>query len=191
MIRTRTLALAVVGLLTIGSAAAAYAQSGGAGAGMMSMMDCPMMRGMAEGPAAVLELRDTLELTDEQVARLQSLRAAARERHTETMQQMREVHAVLDAAAGGESFDEAAVREAFNRMGELHADLGVGVLRAKHEALRLLNAQQRELLGQVRSSGMNMMDCMAMMGAGRMMHGMDDDADQARRDAAAPEREPR
>jgi len=72
-----------------------YAQHGQGGGmmGMMSMMqDCPMMKGMQESPAAVLQHQKELGLSAEQVKRLQELKDSSHPSHMQMMQQMQALH---------------------------------------------------------------------------------------------------
>lgn len=135
---------------------------------MMPMMrDCPMMRGATEGPSAVLGRREALGLTNSQVTRLEVIEQRTREARSGTMERMQSVHQDLARLADSERFDEPAVRRAFSRMGELHADVGVALLRARHETRAVLTPGQREKLAQVGAGGMNMRGMQGMMGAMR------------------------
>lgn len=172
MIRKKTLAFALAGAFAMGSAAVVYAQSGQEAMGMMSMMqDCPMMMGMAGGPEVALRHAEALDLTPDQVEGLESLREEAVDTREAAIERMREIHQEIVRAAG-ESFDEAAAREAFGRMGDLHEEVGVTMLRARHRTSRALTAEQRDVLAELRSDRTRMMASMEGMGGMRGVEGM-------------------
>lgn len=173
MVRNKTLAFALAGAFTILGAGLLYAQAEQKAGGMMAtMQDCPMMIGMAEGPETALRHAETLGLTSDQIDRLESLRAEIRDTRKPAMERMRVIHQEISAAATGETFDDAAVREAFGRMGDLHEDVGVAVLRARHQTSQVLTADQREAFAGLRSNAMGMMGSMEGMGAMQDMEGM-------------------
>ena len=170
MIRNKILAFALAGAFAIGGAGLLYAQSSqeGMGMGMMAMMGtCPMMQAGTEGPAAILEHGDTLDLNADQTARLESLRDQMAEARRSGMKSMRELHSEITRAGMGESFDEAAVRRAFSRIGDLHEEMGVSMLQARHEALQVLDARQREIFAGMRAGAAGGMG--AMQGMMEMM----------------------
>lgn len=172
-IRKNMFVFALAGAVAIGGAGVLYAQAEQKGMGMMSMMgmmqDCPMMMGMAEGPEAVLRHRESLDLTTDQVTRLETLREEVGETRQAAMERMRPMHDEI-AAATGDTFDEAAVRAAFSRMADLHEDIGVTMLRARHQTSRVLTEDQREALAGLRSGrGMHGTEGMAGMGMMQMM----------------------
>lgn len=171
--------LAATGVLTVGLVVggALYAQQSGNAPmggmmGMMSMMkDCPMHQGMAEGPGKALEHRDELGLSAQQVARLEALEARDSAARGPAMQRMMAVHREIAQASEGERFDEAAARTGFDRMGELHTDMGIAMMRTRHEVRSVLTSEQREKLAELGGMmGMHGMDMEGMMG---MMGGMD------------------
>lgn len=156
--------LATAGVAALGITGVGYAQHGEAGAdtttemrrmrgmsGMPARMDvmrdCPMMQGMAHGPAAALKHRDSLGLTDAQVRRLESVRTRADEEQSKGMERMKSLHREIAGVSAAERFDEAAARRAFTRMGELHADMGVAMLRARHQTREVLTPEQRQKIG--------------------------------------------
>lgn len=159
MIRNTTLVIVLAaGAFAAGGAAVAYAQAqdgGGMGMkeGMVMMAGCPMMRAAAEGPAAVLEQRERLNLSEAQVARLEELREAGARVRAESTAAMRELHRQIEAITSAEPFDEAAARDAFGRMGDLHGRTGLAMARARHETRSVLTPEQRETLSGL-SSGM-------------------------------------
>lgn len=168
-----------------------YAQTRGGNDGMMGMMsmmrDCPMMGAMGQGPQAALKHRQELGLSAAQVQRLEALAREAGSGHPQAMQQMQAVHQQIRQASQGDQFNEAAVRAGFNRMGELHTEMGVSMMRNQHQTRQILNAQQRSKLqemggGMMGMSGMMdmMKDCPmmrgGMMGGGMMQGGKDSSA---------------
>lgn len=163
------LALALTTVLGLGAARVLYAQTQDQRGtmGRMSMMqDCPMMHGMAEGPGAALEHRDALALSEEQVAELEAIEKRTAESRRAVMERMREIHREIHAATEGERFDEATARATFDRVGNLHTEMGLTVLRARHEARAILTAERREKLADLGAQGTGMH---GMMGG---MHGM-------------------
>ncbi|MBW3554869.1 MAG: Spy/CpxP family protein refolding chaperone [Gemmatimonadetes bacterium] len=173
MVRNKTLAFALAGAFAIGGAGLLHAQSEQKAGGMMAtMQDCPMMMGMAEGPGAALRHAETLGLTSDQIDRLESLRVEIRDTRKAAMERMRVIHQEIAAAATGQTFDDAAVREAFGPMGDLHGDIGVAVLRARHQTSQVLTADQREAFAGLRSNAMGMMGSMEGMGLMQGMEGM-------------------
>ncbi len=166
MIRKFLAALVLVLALGVAGVLVAQNRMGGMHGGMMQMMrDCPMMQGMAQSPAAALDHRDELGLTDAQVQRLQALRAATEQTHAQAMKGMTALHEQIAGATAGDRFDEAATRAAFDRMGDLHAETGVAMLRTRHRVRQLLSPEQRTKLDELGGGG--------MMGMGGMMGGME------------------
>lgn len=161
-------AFALVLALVTGFAATrvAHAQTAGGMGGMMGMMsmmkDCPMASAMAQCPSAVLGHREELGLTDAQVKQLSALQDGAQKARAQAMEQMRAVHQAIARASEGERFDEAAVRSAFDRMGTLHTEMGMAMLRTRHQVRQLLTPEQRQKLDGMESG---------MMGMGGMMNG--------------------
>lgn len=163
---------AILGIfaLVLTAAGVLYAQQGHGGMmGMMSMMqNCPMRGAMQESPAAVLEHREELGLTAAQVTRLETLREGTQQGSMQGMAQMQSLHQEIAEATEGNVFDEAAARAAFDRMGDLHTEMGVAMLRTRHEVRQVLTPEQREKLaaqsgGMMGMHGM-MQDCPMMMG---------------------------
>lgn len=193
---TGFLALALVLVAGVAAAGVLYAQkSGGMGGmmGMMSMMqDCPMMQAMHESPAAVLRQREALDLSAEQVQRLEALQARAEQAGPGMMQQMQAIHREIRSATGGDRFDEAAVRAAYGRMAALHTEMGVSMSRMRHEVRQVLTPAQRGML-QENAGGMAGMHGMMQ---GGMMGGMDMENCPMMRgmmqhgEGASPERQP-
>lgn len=133
--------------------------------GMMGMMkDCPMHAAMAERPAKVLEHRDELSLSGEQIARLEALNARAMAAHGPAMERMAALHTEIAAATSDENFDEGAVRAALDRMGDLHTEMALAMMRTRHDVRSVLTAEQREKLAELGGGMMGMHEMMGMMG---------------------------
>lgn len=131
---------------------------------MMGMMStCPMMSVMGRGPAAALRARDTLHLSAAQVTQLQALKRRQDEMHRQAMDSMRVIHRQLGALADAPRFDENATRAAFDRMGRVHTNMGVAMLRAQHEVAGVLTPAQRNSLAAL---GRSHMRTTGMMGGG-------------------------
>ena len=138
---------------------------------MMNMMgNCPMMQAMG-GPAAALQHRDSLGLSDTQVQRLEAIRARSGETRDRMMERMRALHSEIAGVSAADRFDEAAVRRAFTQMGEAHADMGVARLRARHETRETLTPEQRETLAGLGGGMMGMQGMQGMSGMMEMMGG--------------------
>lgn len=192
MMKRKTIGIfAAGGFLTLGLAlgGALYAQETGGPpmAGMMGMMDmmgdCPMHSAMAESPSKVLEHREELGLSDQQVGRLTALRERTDANRQGAMERMRLLHDEIDAASSDAGFDEGALRAAFDRMGDMHTEMAVAMLRDRRAVREILTPAQRETLADIgpgmmgmhrmmgMMDGMGTMDGMGVMG---MMDGMED-----------------
>lgn len=187
MTRKILIVLATAGIAGIGVSGLGYAQHSETKAesatgmrgtmsmpAMMDMMrDCPMMQGMRQGPAAALQHRDSLALSDTQVQRIEAVRTRADQTMRQSMERMQSLHREIRSIGDAERLDEAAARRALAQMGELHADMGVAMLRARAETRDLLTAAQRErltrLAGTTSMQGMGHMS--GMMGMMDMMGG--------------------
>lgn len=142
--------------------------------GMMQMMhgQSGMMMGMAMGPGMILGLQESLDLTESQVAQLETLRASARstmQQHMmQGMQVMRAASEHLDSDSPDLDAYEARLREATNHMVVAHTAMAGAAV----EARQVLTPEQRERLSFARE----MMDEMrpGMMGGGMMNRGMMD-----------------
>lgn len=137
---------------------AAAGRPGGA-MSMMGMMagGCPMMSAMMRGPGAALHARDALHLSATQVQRLETAQRRVDQAQARAMDSMRVLHPRITALADARTFDERAVRAAFERMGRLHADVGVAMLRAQHDAADVLTPQQRDSLAALGRAQMGTM----------------------------------
>lgn len=166
MIRNSILTLVLAGAFTFAGTDFVHAQEPGMGMmnDMSSMADCPMMRSMARGPGAALEHADELALTPDQVAQLETLRDSGAEVRTENKDAMREVHQQIETLTTAESFDEAAARAAFDRMGTLHGAMAFAAARAASDVRSVLTPEQREALAELSSHSRGMMHGMEGMG---------------------------
>lgn len=166
MIRNSILTLVLAGAFTFGGTGVAHAQEPGMGMmnNMSGMADCPMMRSLAERPGVAIEHADALALTPDQIARLETLRDSGAAARTENMDAMREVHQQIEALTTAESFDEAAARTAFDRMGTLHAAMAFAAARAASLTRSVLTPEQRQALAELSSRSPGMMHEMEGMG---------------------------
>jgi Spy/CpxP family protein refolding chaperone len=176
--------LALLVALVVTAGGVLYAQhSRGGMMGMMSMMrDCPMMQAMHQSPAAVLQQQKELGLSAAQVKQLQELKESSHPSHMQMMQQMQALHQQIRQATSGDQFNEAAVRAVFDRMGSLHTEMGVAMMRAQHQAGQVLTPAQREKFSKMgggmmgmhgmMQGGMDMETCPMMKGGshGSMQH---------------------
>jgi len=114
---------------------------GGMGGGMGMMEGGPMARTMAFAPARLLEHREALKLSEQQVQRLTKLRDDAQQAHDAQHEMAMQYMEELGKLAG--STDTAAVRAAF--MGHHQAMGGAHwiMLRAAVQARGILNEVQR------------------------------------------------
>lgn len=173
----------VAATLLFGGPLYAQQQRGGTQDDMMGMMtsmmqSCPMMTSMDEGPQAALELREELDLTEEQVQRLEALRDEAGEARSTAMERMHVAHEEIAEAAQAEPFDEQALRASYQRLGEAHADMGVVAARTARGVRNILTDEQLERLREAGPGMHGMMPgMMQMMRACPMMQGMMGGAD--------------
>ena len=171
-------ALAFVLVAGVATAGLLYAQQSGGMGGMMGMMNmmenCPMMSAMRESPQAVLKQREDLNLTPAQTQRLEALQERTQKARKPMMERMQAVHQEIQRATEGERFNEAAARAAFDRMGDLHTEMGIAMLHNRNEVRQVLTPEQRRKLQEMRGGMMGMgggMDMMEMMRNCPMMQG--------------------
>ena len=133
------------------------------GSGMMQMMGqgMGMMATGGPGPAMILRMGDTLELTPQQRTRLEAIQSEYSDSVQPGMAAMMETHRTASAALQGDSPDfgayEEALQEGAGRMVQAH----VAMARAAAEARNVLTQEQREGL----EDSMQMMR--GMMGQGQ------------------------
>lgn len=144
--------------------------------GMMQMMHGQggLMMGMAMGPDMILRLRDSLELTEDQVGQLETLRDSVRSPLRQHMVQgtvgMHAASELLTSDSPDLDAYATRLREAASHMVQAH----VAMARAAVEARQVLTPEQRERLSQARqmmhelAPGMMRGD---MMEGGMMNHG--------------------
>ena len=113
---------------------------------MDTTADCPMMTAEMRGPAAALDARAALHLSAVQVSRLESIKARLEQGHEAAKDSMQALHRQINALSAAPEFDEHSARAAFDRMGQLHGDMGFEMFRAQHEVAGILTAQQGDSL---------------------------------------------
>ena len=139
--------------------------------GMMQMMGGQGgMMGMAMGPGMVLRLQGSLELTDDQVAQLETLRDSARATMRQHMMQGMQGMQAASQRLTSDSPDleayTAQLRESMDHMIQAH----MAMARAGVEARQVLTPAQRERLSLARRMMHEMQP--GMMGSGMMQGGM-------------------
>ena len=140
----------------------------------MSMPECPMMSAMMHGPAAALQSATALKLTPDQRTKLEAAKRQLDALSAPAMDSMRVIHTELLTLAQRPTFDERATRAVFDRMGRVHSDMGVAMLRASHDADAILTPIQRDSLTAIAKRQMPKAGAMPMCGMpmGAMpMHG--------------------
>ena len=130
----------------------------------MPMMDCPMMSAMMLGPAAALQSATALKLTPDQRTRLDAAKRQLDALSAPGMDSMRVIHTELMALAQQPTLDERAARAAFARMGRVHTDMGLAMLRASHDVNGILTPVQRDSLAAIAKRHMSMSGAMPMTG---------------------------
>lgn len=110
------------------------------------MAQCPMMGAMERSAAAVLQNRDRLHLAPAQVTHLEGMVREMDSMHARMMDSMMVVHQQLSTIATMTNFDEPRVRTALDRMGRLHTQMGIEMLRAQYTVGSILTAPQRDTL---------------------------------------------
>ncbi len=133
------------------------------GSGMMQMMGggMGMMATGGPGPTALLRLRGELELTDEQVSRLESMRDGLQAQMQARMTAMMTAHQAAASALSSETPDWDAYEGNLETAADLMVRTHVMMAHAARDARDLLTPEQRETLD---ARGMDMMR--------GMMHGM-------------------
>lgn len=113
-------------------------------------MDCPMMMSaMMPGPALALQSASALKLTADQRTRLEAAKRRLDALSAPSMDSMRVLHTELMTLAQQPTLDERAARAAFARMGRVHTDMGLAMLRASHDASQILTPVQRDSLAAI------------------------------------------
>ncbi|HEX7979138.1 MAG TPA: Spy/CpxP family protein refolding chaperone [Gemmatimonadaceae bacterium] len=130
----------------------------------MPMMDCAMMSAMMPGPAAALQSATALKLTPDQRSKLEAAKRPVDAVCAPSMDSMRVIHTELMALGQQPTLDERAARAAFARMGRVHTDMGLAMLRAAHDANGILTPVQRDSLAAIMKRRMPMSGPMPMHG---------------------------
>lgn len=164
----RTLSILAVAAL-LGSAQAAAQEGHGQhqmpmpGQAMQGMQHCMAMMG-GPPPQMLLQHREALGLSADQVSRLEALQARARETAMPQMQPTMQAHMAAAELLKGDAPDlqgyEARLREAADHMVRAH----VAMARAAVDARRVLTPEQRGRLDELRRQMMS-------GGPGQMEHG--------------------
>ncbi len=105
-----------------------------------------MMTAEMRGATAALNARAALQLTAAQVSQLATVKAKLDQWHKAAMDTMQGLHRQINALATARQVDERAVRATFDRMGQLHGDIGFEMFRAQQEVAGILTAQQSDSL---------------------------------------------
>jgi Spy/CpxP family protein refolding chaperone len=118
------------------------------GSGMMGMMGqgMGMMTTGGPGPAALLRIRDALELTDEQVSTLESMRADLQGQMQGRMTAMMTAHQAAAAALDSETPDWDAYEGNLATAANIMVQTQVMMARAAQDAQEVLTPEQREAL---------------------------------------------
>ena len=167
----RSIMAAMAAVLVAGPVAAQHGQHGQHGqqqqqrqqqppSSDMSMMSSQMQRCMdmmtGASPGMLIQHRQELSLSDDQVRRLEVIRtrteASARTHMQPAMQAHMAAAAVLESNSPNLQTYEARLREAADHMVQVHVALARGAV----EARQVLNAEQRTRLATLQRSGMNM-----------------------------------
>jgi Spy/CpxP family protein refolding chaperone len=136
------------------------------GSGMMQMMGqgMGMMPTGGPGPASLLRMRDALELTEPQVARLEAIQAEVQTTVQPQRSAMMSTHTAAAQALQGDSPDFDAYQQDLQAAANIMVQAHVAMARAQVEARAILTPDQRERL---ETRGMQMMQ--GVMGAGGVM----------------------
>ncbi|MDZ7780496.1 MAG: periplasmic heavy metal sensor [Gemmatimonadota bacterium] len=134
------------------------------GSGMMPMMGqgMGMMATGGPGPTTLLRMRDALELSDDQVARLQELEEAFQEETGSHMNAAMASHEEAARALQGDAPDLGAYQQSLQAAANVMVQFHAAMARAAIDAREVLTPEQRERLN---TQGAQMM--------GDMMRGPD------------------
>ncbi len=129
---------------------------------MMAMMGGGMMggnmMGMDAGPAMILKMRESLELTVDQVQKITAIEKTAQsgmqQEMMKGMQAMKAAEKQLDVTSPDLKKYEASLQDAANHMVQAHT----GMARADTDAWQVLTAQQRDHLTFARKMMKEMKD---------------------------------
>lgn len=145
----------------------------------MPMAECPMHSAAMRGPAAALRSASALGITADQRTRLQAAQRRVDAMHTSSMASMQAIHTELLALSKRPQLDESAARAALDRMGRVHTEMGLAMLRASYDVAGILAPAQRDSLAAIAGGPMsrpgampmNGMPMCPMMGTGAPPHG--------------------
>jgi Spy/CpxP family protein refolding chaperone len=126
------------------------------GMGMMGMTASP-------SPAAILQQKDALRLSDSQVQSLEALKEEMAEVHKAHMTAAMPLHAEASAALKGDKPDLARYEAALKKLAVPHVQMQVETARFGQKAMEVLTAEQRANV----SYGMRLRQ--GMMGGSGMM----------------------
>jgi len=110
---------------------------------MMREMMGPMMRAMAFAPEHLLDRRDALALTPQQIARLTALRDAAKAAHDAAHADLKAHHDALAQEMAAPAPDTAVVRKHFQAAHAAMGNAHWAMLRAAAQAKGVLTEAQR------------------------------------------------
>lgn len=132
------------------------------GSGMMQMMGqgMGMMATGGPGAAAMLDMRDALDLSDEQVSRLETIRAELAATVQPLMTAMMSSHAAAAEALTGDEPDFDAYQRGLQAAANIMVSAHVAMARSQAEARDVLTSEQLESL---RDRGSNMMQNLMQM----------------------------
>lgn len=151
----------------LGNPAAAGRAQDRPSANRANQMRGPQGRGMMAGGArsgmgqgfgnpaqALLRMRTSLGLTDDQVKRLEALAASAKPKSTEA--DMLRARADMVEAMQGDG-NLAAARTAMDRMNKIRTDRAIAQLKLRQDAQAVLTPEQKAKVGELRPRGMRAM----------------------------------
>lgn len=131
-----------------------------------------MMRShMQHGPAMLLRQRDALELSNEQIERLEELEGRVDDLHSAHMSELAPVREQLKALHGSEEFDKDRYEELLKRQANLRVEMMVEIADVHQASFTVLTDEQksnvrygmrmmRSMEGDAEMSGRGMMDNM-------------------------------
>lgn len=164
--------------------------SDGMGMQTMGMHGMDMMHShMQHGPAMLLRQRDALDLSNEQIERLEELEGRVDDLHSSHMSELAPVREQLKALHGSEEFDKDRYEELLQRQANLRVEMMVEMADVHQASFAVLTDEQksnvrygmrmmRSMQGDAEMSGRGMMenmrDGMGMEGSSMMqkMRGM-------------------
>jgi Spy/CpxP family protein refolding chaperone len=128
------------------------------------MAACPMHSAAMRGPAAALRSASALGITTEQRTRLQTVQRRVDAMRASSMAGMQAIHTELLALSQRPRLDEGAARAALDRMGRVHTEMGLAMLRASSDVAGILTPAQRDSLAAIGGREMSKPGAMPMSG---------------------------